>query len=239
MDQATPTTGKTERVRRMFDGIADRYDFANKLMTLGIDRLWRRRTARWVASHSPHKILDVAVGTADLSMELTRQCPALEQITGVDISEGMLQKGREKIAQKAPQANIQLEQANCEALPYEEGTFDAVVSSFGVRNFEHLAQGLEEMCRVTRPGGVIAILELSVPRNPILRCGYTLWTHTFIPLVGCLFARNRGAYNYLPRSVRQVPQYEAFTKMLLEAGYGKAEYKAFSGGIATLYYAIK
>ena len=114
-----------------------------------------------------------------------------------------------------------------------------MVSSFGVRNFEHLAQGLEEMCRVTCPGGVIAILELSVPRNPILRCGYTLWTHTFIPLVGCLFACNRGAYNYLPKSVRQVPQYEAFTKMLLEAGYGKAEYKAFSGGIATLYYAIK
>ena len=102
MDQATPTTGKTERIRRMFDGIADRYDIANKLMTLGIDRLWRRRTARWVASHSPHKILDVAVGTADLSMELTRQCPALEQITGVDISEGMLQRERENRSKSPP-----------------------------------------------------------------------------------------------------------------------------------------
>lgn len=239
MTQATPILSKTERIRRMFDGIATRYDLVNKLMTLGIDRLWRRRTARWVASHNPKNVLDVAVGTADLSLEVLRQCPELHQVVGVDISEVMLQKGRQKVAQKGASSKVTLELANCEALPYSEGTFDAVVSGFGVRNFEHLAPGLSEMYRVTRPGGVIAILELSIPRNPILRLGYTLWTHTFIPLVGALIAHNRGAYDYLPASIRRVPQYATFSQMLLEAGYRQAEYKALSGGIATLYYAIK
>lgn len=237
---ATPTApqGKTERIRTMFNGIALRYDVVNKLMTLGIDRIWRKTTVRKVASHSPKKILDVAVGTADLSIELRRQCPEVEQIIGIDISEGMLKKGEEKVARSGADG-IKLEVANCEALPYETEMFDTVMCAFGVRNFEHLTQGLSEMYRVTRPQGLIAVLELSVPQHPLLRLGYNIWTHTFIPFVGFLVARDRTAYNYLPQSIRKVPQYEQFTILLEMVGYRNVGYKKLSGGIATLYYAEK
>lgn len=239
MAKSTLNGSKTERVRYMFNHIAKRYDLLNKLMSFGIDHQWRNCAAQWVAKHQPRLLLDVAVGTADLSLAMVQKCPTLEQIVGVDISEGMLQKGREKLAHLAPRVPITLEWANCEELPYAEATFDAVVSGFGVRNFEHLTRGLQEMYRVTRSGGIIAILELSIPRSPHIRIGYKFWTHSFVPFVGRLVSHSKDAYTYLPHSITRVPQYEQFCQILQEVGYQKTSYRPLSGGIATLYVGVK
>lgn len=235
----TQTTSKTERVRTMFNDIATRYDLLNKLMTFGVDRSWRNDAVSLLEEVQPSTLLDVAVGTADLSLQIAQKIPSLQSIVGVDISKEMLEKGEEKVAKSNFTTPITLMEANCEALPFAEGSFDAVTCAFGVRNFERLEQSLTEMHRVTVEGGHIVILELSIPRNSLLRMGYTFWTHTFVPFVGSFVAHNREAYHYLPRSVVAMPQYEAFTSLLSQVGYRNVSFTPLSGGIATLYQAVK
>ncbi len=230
---------QTERVRNMFDSIATRYDLLNKLMTFGVDQLWRRDAVLAVKELHPTTLLDVAVGTADLSLDMAEKVSSLTKIVGVDISKEMLQKGEEKVCKAALPVPIVLMEANCEALPFTDNAFDVLTCAFGVRNFERLDASLAEMYRVTAKGGHIVILELSVPRIPILRAGYALWTRTFVPFVGSLVAHNREAYTYLPRSVRAMPQYEAFAERLTKAGYQHVSFTPLSGGIATLYKAVK
>lgn len=235
----TQTETKTERVRSMFDDIATRYDLLNKLMTFGVDRSWRHRAVHLLKEEQPTTLLDVAVGTADLALDMAERIPSLRSIVGVDISTEMLEKGEEKVRKAHLPIPITLMEGNCEALPFSESSFDAVTCAFGVRNFERLEQSLCEMYRVTIQGGQIVILELSVPRNSLLRMGYTFWTHTFVPFVGSLVAHNREAYRYLPRSIVAMPQYEAFASLLQRVGYRNVSFTPLSGGIATLYKAIK
>lgn len=239
LDMADCTEPKTERIRSMFDSIATRYDILNKLMTFGIDRSWRRRTVRSLIPFAPRTLLDIAVGTGDLALDLAQGISSLQSIIGVDISKEMLECGRRKVAEAKVAIPITLEEADCASLPFADGSFDAITCAFGVRNFEQLEVCLGEMYRVTAEGGHVAILELSVPRNSLLRMGYTVWTRTFIPTVGTLVAHNREAYTYLPKSIRRVPQYDAFTALLAKVGFSQMHYYLLSGGIATLYIATR
>ncbi len=225
---------RTERIQKIFDAIARRYDLLNRLMSFGIDKRWRKRLVQELAQYAPEKILDIAVGTADLSLDMAKGISSLKDIIGVDISTQMLEVGRVKVREEGFEKNIKLQEGNCESLPFNT-EFNAVTCAFGVRNFEKLEQSLAEMHRVLLPNGQVAILELSIPRNFFLRLGYTIWTRFFVPIIGRLFAKNREAYTYLPLSVRRMPQYDQFQEMLENAGFQDVSYKALSGGIATLY----
>ena len=191
-----------------FDKIARDYDRMNRLMTLGLDRCWRRRAVRELSTlHSPLSTLDVACGTGDMVVELLRHgCKA----TGVDLSEEMLAIARRKTAS----ANFQL--GDAEALPFADGEFDAVTCAFGVRNFVHLEQGLSEMLRVLKPGGRMVILELATPDSAIIRPFYNLYTKHIIPWLGSRIAGNREAYTYLPESIARFPKGEDFLKKILD-----------------------
>ncbi len=176
---------KTEQVEEMFDSIAPAYDFMNRAMTFGIDKLWRRRAVKLVAATSPRRILDVATGTGDLAIRLARAIPS-SHITGIDLSEEMLRIGRRKTDQAGLTPRIELTKADCLALPFPDASFDAVTVAYGVRNFEHLDQGYAEMARVLRPRGILCVIELAVPTNPVVRPLYNLYTRRIIPTLGRL-----------------------------------------------------
>ncbi len=228
------TDPKTERVRGMFNAIARKYDLLNRLISFGIDRAWRKELVFHLALHQPKRILDIAVGTADLAIDMVKAIPELEQVIGMDISEEMLQVGQQKVKNKGLEKKIILQEGNCEKLPFV-GEFDALTCAFGVRNFEQLELSLQQMHKALREGGELAILELSIPRNAILRSGYMIWTKLFLPILGKLLSGNKEAYTYLPASIHRVPQYEAFIELLKNAGFSRLTYQTLSGGIATLY----
>ena len=196
-----------------FDTIASNYDRMNRLMTLGLDRSWRKRAVRELSVlHSPLSALDVACGTGDMAVSLAeRGC----KVTGVDISEEMLAIAKQKTASANFQFSIfNFQLANAEALPFEDDTFDAVTCAFGVRNFVHLEKGLNEMLRVLKPGGTMVILELATPDNPLVRPFYNLYTRHIIPWLGNRIAGNREAYTYLPQSIERFPKGDAFLRIV-------------------------
>ena len=192
---ADDSRAKTEQVRRMFDSIAPAYDRMNSAMSFGIHRRWLRRAVRYVSSTRPHSILDVATGTADVAIALAQACPEAT-VTGIDLSEGMLDLGRHKVNQAGLDSRVSLNQADCLDLPFADDTFDAVTVAYGVRNFERLADGYRQMLRVLRPGGTLAVIELSTPTSPIVKPFYNLYARGVIPLIGRMVSHDRSAYAY-------------------------------------------
>lgn len=229
---------KKEGIRRLFNKIASDYDRLNHILSLNIDRCWRRKAVRLLAdTKEPLRVLDVACGTGDFTIAIARKMPQGSLVVGVDISEGMLTIGREKVARAGLGAEMLV--ADCEALPYKDGEFDRIAVGFGVRNFENLERGLGEMFRVLRPGGKLVILELSIPKNAIIRGLYKWYFLKVLPVVGGWLSGERGAYEYLPASVLQFPTPERFSEMLREAGFAAVEHRSLTLGICGLYVGVK
>lgn len=226
--------GKKEQVGRMFDNIAPRYDLLNRVLSLGIDRLWRKEVVRILKGHTPRTILDVATGTADLAIEALSLDP--EQVVGVDIAEEMLAVGRDKIRSLGADGIVVLQAADAENLPFAEDTFDAVTVAFGVRNFEDLGRGLSEMSRVLKPGGIVAILEFSRPRVFPIKQLYSLYSRHVLPRVGRVVSRDEGAYTYLPESVAAFPDGSEMIGIVEKAGFEGVEARRMTFGIVTIYH---
>lgn len=231
-------TGKTEQVREMFDNIAPAYDFMNRAMTFGIDRLWRRRAVGKLQRHGAREILDVATGTADLAILLAQRI-AGSHITGIDLSEGMIAVGRDKVDAAGLADRISLQQADCLALPFADNSFDAVTVAYGVRNFADLAAGYSEMARVLRPGGMLNVIELSTPQPPAVRPFYNLYTRRIIPAVGRAVSHDVRAYAYLPESIAAVPQDEEMLRLMRRAGLTDASVDRLTFGTCSIYTALK
>ena len=225
---------KKEGIGRLFDNIAPDYDRLNHILSLNIDKRWRKKAVRQIADEErPMKVLDVACGTADFTIEIARKVAPGSEVIGVDISEGMMAVGKEKISKAGVAAELSV--ADCEALPYNENSFDRISVGFGVRNFEHLDIGLKEMFRVLKPEGKLVILELSVPSNAFIRWCYKLYFLKILPAVGGLISGDRGAYEYLPASVLRFPAPDKFIQMMKSAGFDTVEHTPFTFGICRMY----
>ena len=225
---------KKEGVKKMFDNIAPDYDKLNHILSLNIDKRWRKKAVRELADESrPMKVLDVACGTGDFTIEIAKKVAKDSEVIGVDISEGMIAVGKEKIAKN--NINAAMVVADCEALPYDEGTFDRISVGFGVRNFEHLELGLSEMYRVLTPGGKLIILELSVPSNRFIRWCYKLYFLKILPFIGGLVSGHRGAYEYLPASVLRFPAPDKFMEIMKSSGFDVVEHRSLTMGICRMY----
>ncbi len=229
---------KKEGIRKLFDRIAPDYDKLNHLLSLNVDKGWRRKAVREIVDVGEAlDVLDVACGTGDFTIEIARKAAVGSRITGIDLSEGMMEIGREKIAKAGVKA--EMVQGDCEELPYDEGTFDRVSVGFGVRNFEHLERGLREMHRVLKKDGKLVILELSIPSNRLVRWAYKLYFLKILPAVGGWVSGDRGAYEYLPASVLRFPAPEVFAAMMEKAGFRKVERRSLSLGICRMYLGLK
>ena len=229
---------KKEGVRKLFDNIAPDYDKLNHILSLNIDKGWRKKAVRkLVDTDEPLKVLDVACGTGDFTIEIAQKVGKGSEVIGVDISEGMMAVGREKIKKAGVSAELFV--ADCEDLPYADNTFDRISVGFGVRNFEHLELGLSQMCRVLTPGGKLVILELSVPSNAFIRWCYKLYFLKILPAIGGMISGDRGAYEYLPASVLRFPGPDKFIPMLKSAGFAQVEHTPLTLGICRMYVAKK
>lgn len=236
MQKVTPyqtEESKREQVAQMFDNIAFRYDFLNSLLSLGIHKVWRKKCVRLLEPHQPKVILDVATGTADFALECVKLNP--EKIIGVDISEGMMAFGRKKIKQKQLENLITLECGDAETLNFPDNHFDAIVVGFGVRNFENLEKGLQNLHRILKPGGRLVILEFSNPRNKLIKWLYNFYFNKVTPFIGRMFSKDIRAYTYLPESVKAFPDNENFTAILKTLKYENTSFKSLSFGIAAIY----
>lgn len=229
---------KKEQVAQMFDSIASRYDFVNRFLTAGIDIRWRKKAISQLMSIQPKQILDVATGTGDIAI-MTYAMLHPEKITGIDISEGMLELGRKKMKKLELTDRIQLLKADSEQIPFPDNHFDAITVAFGVRNFQDLQKGLSEMLRVLRPGGKLVILEFSRPSNPVFRSLCNFYMNVITPGIGRLFANNKQAYQYLTNSVQAFPEGPALLGILQNTGFANAYLKRLSLGICTIYCGTK
>lgn len=228
---------KKVEVAQMFDNISAKYDFLNHFFSLGIDKLWRKKAIRILEKDQPKTILDVATGTGDFAFAAQVLKP--KRIVGIDISNGMLEVGRKKIANRQLGANMEFILGDSEDLPFDADTFDAITVGFGVRNFEHLDIGLGEMLRVLKPKGKVVILEFSKPKKFPVKQAYFGYFKYIMPGVGKLISKDQNAYSYLPESVMAFPEGEAFTTILKKVGYRDIELQTVAGGIATIYSARK
>lgn len=225
---------KKQQVAGMFDQIAFRYDFLNRFLSGGIDIYWRKRAIRELEALHPKVILDVATGTADVAIMMHKFLKP-ETIVGIDISEGMLQLGRKKIANLLLNKQIALYQGDSEAINFATDTFDAVTVAFGARNFENLRKGLEEMLRVLKPGGKLVVLEFSKPKQSVVRGFYNIYMRLITPRIGKLVAKNKEAYQYLNDSVQKFPEGNDFITIMKDVGYTATYFKKLTGGICTIY----
>lgn len=218
----------------MFDNIAPTYDKLNHILSLNIDKSWRNDAIKRLSKRNPKTVLDEACGTGDFSILIAQKC-ADAKVLGIDISEGMMEIGRNKVAEMGLSDRISMRVDDATQLQMEDNSVDAITVAFGVRNYEQLQLGLNEMYRVIRPGGATYILELSVPQNPILLWGYKLYFLHILPFIGGLISGNKGAYKYLPTSVLNFPKPDAFLNMLREAGFSQCTQKAYTFGLCRLY----
>jgi demethylmenaquinone methyltransferase/2-methoxy-6-polyprenyl-1,4-benzoquinol methylase len=230
----TAEASKKNQVTRMFDSIAPYYDFLNRLLSLGVDVYWRKKAIKKLKNIPHSYILDVATGTADLAVEATKLLHPVK-VTGMDISKEMLKLGEKKIQQAGLDNVIVLENGDSEKLRYESESFDVTMSAFGVRNFENLVKGLQEMHRVLKPGGTIMVLEFSKPFRFPLKQLFGIYFKYILPFIGRIRSRDPKAYTYLYESVQVFPDYEKFTKKLIEAGFKEAQFYPLTGGICTIY----
>jgi len=225
---------KGRGIRDMFDSIAPRYDLLNRLLSLGIDRRWRAFAVRQLDIPAEGRVLDIATGTGDVALEIAARSQQSVRIVGADFTQGMLLRGREKLARSPYGDRISLVNAPCEALPHPDGAFDGVTIAFGIRNVVDRQAGLREMCRVLRPGGRAVILEFSNPRSRFFKALYYFYFRRLLPLIGGLFSR-RSAYQYLPDSVLEFPDQERFKELMAAAGFTSLRHFDLTFGIATVY----
>ena len=229
---------KKEQVANMFNSIAYRYDFLNRFLSVGIDVQWRKKAIRQLKSIAPKKVLDVATGTGDVAI-LTFQLLHPEKIIGIDISEGMLDFGRKKLEKLQLTQQIVLETGDSETIHYPDNSFDAITVAFGVRNFQHLEKGLEEMHRVLQTGGKLVVLEFSKPSGFGFKQLYKCYMNVAAPSFGKLFSKNRSAYQYLNDSVQAFPEGNHFIEIMQQAGFKETYLKRLSFGICTIYCGTK
>jgi demethylmenaquinone methyltransferase/2-methoxy-6-polyprenyl-1,4-benzoquinol methylase len=226
--------GKAEHVEQMFDSIAPRYDLLNRVLSLGIDQRWRTQAIRLLEPDEPRRIVDVATGTADLAIKAERLLHPRE-VVGVDLSAEMLRFGREKLDRRGLTPRVTLQQADAETLPFAKGDFDAALVAFGVRNFEDLDAGLQEIARVLRPGGALVVLEFSHPRQTPIKQLYRFYSRHILPRIGGAISQNNGAYQYLPESVAAFPDGPDFLARMEAAGYRDLLWQPLTFGVASLY----
>lgn len=225
-----------EKIQQMFDGIAPDYDRLNHLMSLGVDRSWRRRALREIVdARRAQSILDIACGTGDFSLAIAGRMHPDSRVTGLDLSEGMLAVMRDKVARAGLEGRISCEQGDSEAMRFADASFDVVTIAFGIRNFAHREAALREILRVLKPGGRLVILELSVPENRLLRWGYNLYFKHFVPWIGGRISGDRAAYTYLPASVQAFPGRREWTATMAGCGYAQVRHKAFTLGLCRMY----
>ena len=229
---------KAVQVERMFNHIAPTYDQLNHTLSMGIDRSWRRKAVHTLRPYHPQQILDIATGTGDFAILACRELQP-QFLIGADISEGMMEVGREKVQQAGLADKVSFAREDCTALSFADATFDAVTVAFGVRNFEHLDIALGEMCRVLRPNGHLVILELSTPDRFPMKQLFTLYSKVVMPLIGKLISKDNSAYTYLPESICAFPQGEVMQRSIRNAGFSQVRFRRLTFGICTLYVATK
>jgi demethylmenaquinone methyltransferase/2-methoxy-6-polyprenyl-1,4-benzoquinol methylase len=229
--------GKKEQVRDMFNTISGHYDGLNRMISLGIDQRWRKRLVGLVSNNQPQAVLDVATGTGDLALALATA--GATEVVGLDLAPGMLEIGKKKVAAKGLEDKIKMITGDSEALPFESNSFDAVTVAFGVRNFENLELGLSEILRVLKPGGILAILETSVPEQQPFKWGYHLYSRRIMPIMGKLFSKEPSAYRYLSESAESFPFGRRFNNILAKTGFKGITHLPQTFGAAAIYTATK
>lgn len=232
------TGDKGKLVEEMFDNIAPTYDTLNHRLSWDIDKGWRKKAIKCLLPYAPKKMLDIATGTGDFAI-LAAQMLHPEQLVGADISEGMMEIGRQKVKRMGLDKVISFEKQDCLQLGYEDETFDAVTAAFGIRNFQNLDQGLSEMCRVLKKGGHLCIVELTTPVSFPMKQLFRIYSGTVLPIYGKLISKDQSAYDYLNKTIAAFPQGEVMMEVLKKAGFEKAEFKRLTFGICTLYFATK
>lgn len=235
-NQNQPETKKIQ-VTHMFDGISKSYDILNRIITLGIDVIWRKRVVKLLEKEQHASLLDIATGTGDLVIELAKL--NADKIIGLDISPGMLEIGRQKVKKKQLDDRIDMQLGDSEALHFDDHSFDGVTIAFGVRNFENLDLGLQEIFRVLKPNGTLVVLETAVPKNPFLKGFYSLYTQKIMPFIGKLFSKDRSAYQYLSDSAAIFPCGEAFNNILRKNGFIQVEDFPQTLGVSSIYFGKK
>ena len=231
-------TTKKEQVQEMFDNIAPKYDLLNRVLSMGIDILWRKKLISKIVKSQPYLVLDVATGTADVAIEIARSLKS-SKIIGLDLSDLMLNEGRKKIKELKLEHIIELVQGDSENLKFPDNTFDAITVAFGVRNFENLEKGLYEMQRVLKPGATLAILEFSKPQNFPVKQLYKFYFNSILPKLGKWVSKDSAAYTYLPESVQNFPQGKEFLLILEKTGYKNCQCTSLTFGISSIYSAQK
>lgn len=229
---------KAQQVEQMFDNIAPTYDTLNHRLSWDIDRGWRKKAICKLMSYSPRTVLDIATGTGDFAI-LAAKMLKPDKLVGADISEGMMEIGRQKVEQEGLSDIISFKKEDCLKLSFNDCTFDAVTAAFGIRNFADLDQGLREMCRVLRTGGHLSIVELTSPRSFPMKQLFYIYSHTILPLYGRMISKDKSAYNYLTRTIEAFPQGETMIQILKKAGFREATFKRLTMGICTMYFATK
>lgn len=228
---------KKEQVAEMFDNVSYKYDFLNRLLTFGIDQKWRKLVVKKVAKNNPKILLDIATGTGDFAIMLTQLNP--EKVIGLDLSQGMLDIGIQKIKKRKLENLIEMVQGDSENLPFENNTFDAITVGFGVRNFENLDKGLKEIQRVLKPNGSFVVLETSQPQGFIMKPLFKFYSKYIIPTIGKLFSKDKRAYDYLPESAANFPFGKKFNNILEKNGFKDIANTPLTFGIASMYTATK
>ena len=229
---------KGSQIKRMFDSIAGTYDQLNHTLSFGIDKIWRKKGIAFLRPFSPKTILDIATGTGDLAISMYKELKP-DHIIGADISVGMMEVGKGKVEKGGFSKAISFEQQDCTALTYKDNSFDAVTAAFGVRNFENIEQGISEMYRVLKPGGHLMILELSTPEHFPMKQLYQIYSRLVIPFIGRMLSKENIAYNYLPASIKVVPQGKIMTDLLKRQGFKQANVRTLTFGICSLYTGVK
>ena len=225
--------GKKEQVAVMFDSIAGKYDFLNHFLSLNIDKVWRKKVVSVLKKIQPERVLDVATGTGDLAIATLKSNP--KRIDGIDISEGMLEVGKQKIVKKGYGDVIFLQKGDAENIPFDDNTFDAITVAFGVRNFENLDKGLSEMYRVLKPGGICLVLEFTSPQYFPVKQFYGFYFKYILPVFGKLISKDNAAYTYLPESVKAFPQRNDFIERMHSSSFKSTSIKNLTFGVASIY----
>jgi demethylmenaquinone methyltransferase/2-methoxy-6-polyprenyl-1,4-benzoquinol methylase len=228
---------KKEQVEQMFDNISGKYDKLNHILSMGIDVGWRKKVVKMARSANPENILDIATGTGDLAIMLAKSTDA--KITGFDLSAGMLEVGRKKVNEHGLENRIEMIQGDAENMPFENDTFDCITVAFGVRNFENLKQGLDEIYRVLKPGGKFIILEFSQPESFPMKQLYAFYSKHILPLIGKKISKDQSAYTYLPESVKAFPYGEEMKNILKNSNFIKTTDKKLTFGISSIYESLK